>query len=272
MRNDSCGFFVGQAQLAFAQDRPDLSDDIAAWLLRRTPVTQLAARSIQLERHADVLEVDPARWHWLHVLDRIANPRGVLAPLAPLITRLAASPIASRFYSYSSLNRLCFSASSHYPWVGDFPIVSRQPNGDYRIEDLSLGLEDAVRAIEAALRASPMEPFFGSAPDLEARLVAEHLIRAGSRLRPEIVRRGAWSDAWLISGPKRCRLSSGHISLFEERTRLDAQCANLEAVVGVALRFLEDGVALKDLATDFRLSDTRVTDDPGPRRAIASCK
>jgi hypothetical protein len=34
---------------------------------------------------AEVLQVDPARWHWLHVRDRIADPKDALAELAPLV-------------------------------------------------------------------------------------------------------------------------------------------------------------------------------------------
>jgi hypothetical protein len=74
---------------------------------------------VELERHAEVPEIDPARWHWLHFGDRISDPRNVPAPLRPLIEALAASPIATRFYTYSSLNMLSFSASAHYPWADD---------------------------------------------------------------------------------------------------------------------------------------------------------
>ncbi|HEX3010002.1 MAG TPA: hypothetical protein VHO90_20540, partial [Bacteroidales bacterium] len=121
--DESCSFFYGQAQLAYREYSKDITNDVSAWLLDSVPLSLLAERGIQLERHAEVIESDPSRWHWLHMHDRINNPEDVLAPLAPLISALADSPTASKFYTYSSLNRLCFSASSHYPWVGQFPIV-----------------------------------------------------------------------------------------------------------------------------------------------------
>ena len=71
-----------------------------------------------------MLETDAARWHWLQFRDRIADPHDVLAPLRTLIEALATSPVATRFYTYSSLHMLCFSASSHFPWVDDgLPVV-----------------------------------------------------------------------------------------------------------------------------------------------------
>src|SRR5207249_36169 len=103
----------------------------------RSPVHELPTRApgVELERHAEVLEQDPARWHWLHVRDRIADPDDVLASLHDLIEKLGASPLATTFYSYSSLNRFCFSASSHYPWVGErLPVVAPAGDGVYMVD------------------------------------------------------------------------------------------------------------------------------------------
>ena len=99
--------------MRWGRDPRDPVGDVAAWLLEGATLAQLAGRGADVERHAEVLEIDPARWHWLHVRDRIADPNDVLAPLAPLIRLLMESPIASRFYTYSSLYSLCFSPSSH---------------------------------------------------------------------------------------------------------------------------------------------------------------
>ena len=124
--DSSCAFFLGQAQVAMGAAMDDIPGAVAVWLIDGVPLRALAARvaGARLERHAEVLETEPARWHWLHVRDRIGDDRDVLAPLRPLIEVLAASPVATAFYTYSSLNRLCFSASSHFPWVNDgLPIV-----------------------------------------------------------------------------------------------------------------------------------------------------
>jgi hypothetical protein len=93
-----------------------------------------------------MLETDPARWHWLHVGDRINDANDVLAPLADLMRALASSPIATRFYSYSSLNRLCFSASSHYPWVDEgLPVVTPAAGRAYLIGTALCELDPAVK-------------------------------------------------------------------------------------------------------------------------------
>ncbi len=249
----SCSFLVGQAQIAFARSSDDLPGDVAAWLLEGVPPAVLANRGVELERHADVLEVDPARWHWLHVRDRIADPHDVLAPLAPLIAILASSPVASRFYTCSSLNRLCFSASSHFPWVGEYPVVWTGLDGGYRVDGLRCSLEDAVAKIEAALERSPVEPFFGSEPDFEIRLVAESLNRLGSAFEPEIIRRGMWSDVWLRRLPRRCRIRGGVLDCYAEGKTFELRCGTRDEAVDLALRFLDGSVKLDDLAADPRI-------------------
>jgi hypothetical protein len=116
----------------------------------------------------------------LHFRGRITDPDEVLAPLRPLIEALATSPLATRFYTYSSLHSLCFSASSHYPWADDrLPIVWPLEGGLYLVGDnarrrlddavarnaFRCDLPRAVQLIEAMLAASPVAPFFGSASD-----------------------------------------------------------------------------------------------------------
>ena len=178
----SCAFSIGQAQVARAARLDDVPAAVDAWLTEKVPGGALAERvpGVELERHAEVLEIDPARWHWLHFRDRIADPRDVLAPLRPLIEALSTSPVATKFYTYSSLNMLCFSASSHYPWADDeLPVVWPLEGGLYlvgnnarrRIADdaarnaTRCDLSRALQLIESKLTASPIAPFFGSESD-----------------------------------------------------------------------------------------------------------
>jgi len=262
---ESCRFFIGQAAVAFAPNSGDLPGDVAAWLLDGVSPANLARRGVLLERHADVLEADPARWHWLHVRDRMANPRDALAALAPLIAVLANSPIVSRFYTFSSLHRLCFSASSHYPWVGRYPVVSSDDGANYYLEypkgaegddqglSAACSLEETVARIETALAASPIEPFFGSEPDLEIRLVAESLNRLGSTLTAELVRRGMSSDVWLRRPPRRCRIDGSFLDCFGEGRRVDLRCGTRDEAVALALRFLDGSITLDALDADPRM-------------------
>jgi hypothetical protein len=251
---ESCSFRTGDQKVAFSWNPSDLPGDVAAWLLEGATLAQLADRGVNIERHAEVLEIDPARWHWLHVRDRIANPNDVLAPLSSLIHALMKSPIASQFYTFSSLHSLCFSASSHYPFVGRYPVVwPTADDGKYVVDDELCSLEQAVAKIESALQASEIEPFFGSGTDYEARLVTTSLARQGSTLRPDLIRKGAWASVWLIAGARRCRISANILECFGEDEELGVVCANVDDVVALAIQFLEKGVDADELAADSRV-------------------
>lgn len=166
-----CHFFVRQAQLAQGVDLRDVSAAVRAWLIERVSVSELPSRveGVALGRHAEYFERDAARWHWLHVRDRIDDPRDVLAPLRPLIERLAESAIVTKFFSYSSLDRLCFSASSHYPWVSDgLPVICPTESlQSVFVDDARMSIDDAVASIERTLAAYPVTPFVGTRGDLE---------------------------------------------------------------------------------------------------------
>ena len=254
VRTESCSFRIGDQQVALSTDPSNAPGDVTAWLLEGATLAQLGNRGVTIERHAEVLEIDAARWHWLHVRDRIANPNDVLAPLSPLLQALAESPIASRFYTVSSSHSLCFSASSHFPFVSEYPVVWPTAHcGKYVVGDELCSLDQAVAKIEAALSASSIEPFFGSGTDYEARLVNESLACQGSTLRSELIRKGAWASVWLIAGTRRCRLSGHIVECFVgEQEEVSVECANLDDVVALTILFLERGVDADELAADPR--------------------
>lgn len=237
--DNAISFYVGQVQVAFALEISDLRAAVAAWLAEAAPVAALTEVGATIERHAEVLEADPARWHWLHVRDRIADPEDVLAPLAPLITLLADSPIASRFYTYSSLDRLCFSASSHYPWVGEYPIVSPAGEGVYVGTTRASDLGHAVALIETALSASPITPFFGAAADHELPAVVAAFARAHSHHVPKIIRRQQWTDVGVLNGARRCVFSGTQVTCIEGDKRSLHDCTTLDAAVSIAIAFLD---------------------------------
>ena len=218
-------------------------------LFRSCSPTALALLGVELERHADLIEIDPARWHWLHVLDRVANPDDVLRDLAPLILKLAELAAVSRFYSFSSLNRLCFSASSHYPWVGDYPVVAPTGvEGIYYVDDVRCDLEEAVRRIENALAASPIEPFFGSAPDHDLASVVEAFARSGSKLLPQTIQRQAWTVIEVALGARLCRFHDTAVTCIEGAAQWHGPIRTFDDAVSLARAFLEDGASFEDLA------------------------
>ncbi len=232
-------FYIGQVQVAFAQEISDVRAAIAAWLLDSAPLATLAELGAAIERHAEVLESDPARWHWLHVRDRIADPDDVLAELAPLIALLAESPIASRFYTFSSLNRLCFSASSHYPWVGDLPVVTPARDAIFVGETRATDLAHAVSLVEAALSASPIAPFFGSESEHQLPTVVAAFARANSHHVPALIRRQQWTDVGVVHGTRRVMFSGTHVTCIDGDKRSMHDCTTLDAAVSIAISFLD---------------------------------
>jgi hypothetical protein len=198
----SCAFFVGQAQLALVAAAQDIAAATRAWLLERVPVQILIARvpGVELEPHAEVLEEDPARWHWLHFMDRLAEPEDVLHGLKEFIQRLQQSAVVTRFFTFSSMQTLCFSASSHFPWVNEgLPNVTLQKEL-YWVGHAKLPLEQAVETVEEALRRYPIVPFFGSAPHHDLPLLAASLARQRSGLIPLLVQKGPWYRLKVHSG------------------------------------------------------------------------
>ncbi|AKF08376.1 hypothetical protein DB32_005525 [Sandaracinus amylolyticus] len=255
----ACRFLVGQVQVALGAPVDDVPGAVAAWLLDGLSVAALArVAGVEIERHAEVLETDPARWHWLHVRDRIANPHDVLAPLRELLAALAQSPIATRFYSYSSLSQLCFSASSHHPWVdADLPVIAPGRDGTYLVHDRDgeperCGLRRAVERVEATLARSKVPPFFGSAPHWELPLLTEALARQGSALRPELVRTGEFHRLVVAdsSGVKQCDVDGLFVTFSHHTEHVFAHWPTLDEAVVAIRRYLGGGTILHEIAAD----------------------
>lgn len=168
---DGCSFYLRGVQVAFGDITNDPATAITRWLGGAT-LAELAGLGIAIERHAELWERDEhQRWHWMHVRDRIANPDDVLAPLRPLIEKLAESPIATQFYSFSSLSRFCFSACSQYPWITEgLPVISGIDSQQRYVVEIdhertACSMDEAVALIERVLAAYPIRPFRGSAND-----------------------------------------------------------------------------------------------------------
>jgi hypothetical protein len=261
----ACSFLTGQAQVAHGRTLRDVPAAVSAWLVSGLSIGALRneVAGVELERYAEVLEVDPARWHWLHLRDRIADADDVLAPLRDLVEALAARPIVAAFYSFSSLNRLCFSASSHYPWVNEgLPSVVPANSGTYLVADTRCDLRRAVEVIEARLAAAPVRPFFGSEPHYELPILSERLAKLGSPLRPELMQRGAWYRLSVSdhTHERRCTVSGRHVSFMESEECLDAIWTHFEDGVDAIRDFCERGRSLNDIARDSRAEKTWMRD------------
>jgi hypothetical protein len=263
-----CEFSLGQATVAESAEIDDIPGAVAVWLIEGVPLRALAVRvaGVMLERHAEVLETDPARWHWLHVHDRIADDHDVLAPLRPLIETLAASPVATAFYTYSSLNGLCFPASSHFPWVvHGLPVVCPAKDGACFVATLGRETSDgwyedmtrchfprAATLIEEMLAAAPVRPFFGSEPHYDLPLLAACFARQGSTLRPRLVQRRAWYDVIVSddAGARSCRIGVRHATFEDGAGRLTTAWGTIDDTVRAVCRYLEEGATLDAIAAD----------------------
>ena len=168
----------------------DIPGAVAIWLVEGVPVQALAVRvaGVTLGRHAEVLETDPALWHWLHVHDRIADDRDVLAPLRPLMELLAASPVATAFYTYSSLNRLCFylqlplslgprRIADCVSGEGACGVATLDPSPAVADGAIGYDFRPAATVIEEMLAAAPVRPFFGSEPHHDLTLLEAYFAR-----------------------------------------------------------------------------------------------
>ena len=131
--------------------------------------------------------------------------------------------------------------------------VARRRRPVWRRRRGVLDCREAVVKIEAALAASPIEPFFGSATDYDLRLITQSLARQGSALRPDLIQHGASASIWLIAGPRRCRVWATCVECFDRQKELCVICANVDDVVALARRFLENGVTAGELAADPRV-------------------
>ena len=265
-----CAYRLGPVQVAYATATSDPAAAVDRWM-RGATLAELAAAGATLEPHAELIERgDAARWHWLHTRDRIADPDDVLAESRPLLERLAGSAIATRFFSYSSLNRFCFSASSHYPWVDrGLPIIyPPPPSRGYFVEiggtRTEHTIEQAVALVEATLAAYPVQPFFGSAVNLAIDPLNAELTAQRSTLRASLVQRHEWFRAVVANGDRRCTVDDSLRSVtFRDATDeyATAQFATLADTVGAIRRWLEERYTLDELRLDPTARDARVYRD-----------
>jgi hypothetical protein len=247
-----CYFRLVQAQVAYSDGLSEVVALISSWLLSRMSLEALSrSPGVALEAHAEWIESSPAKWHWMHVRDRIADPDDVLAPMKDLLEALAEHPLATTFYSFSSLNMFCFSASSHYPWVNEgLPVVSPSENGEYTVNNERCTREQAIQRIESILAASPIRPFFGSEDHYDLPRLNDCFARIGSTLRGELIPRGAWYSLVVSRGSRRCTVSGYYVELIEGSAKQSVSWSTLEDAARGICRWLEDGASIDDIVSD----------------------
>jgi hypothetical protein len=248
-------FLLGQAPVARAAGLANVGDAIAAWLLEQVPIATLASRipETQLDRHAQYLDSDPARAHWLEVLDRAEKPDDALAPHRDLVQACAANPAISRFYSFTSLSRLCFTASSHYPWVNEgLPNVSPTPDGRFVIDQHVHDLDGALATIERRLAASPIRPFFGCEAHHLLPQLAAHLRWLRSAAVPAIIQQHAWPRLVVQTETRTCQIDRGSVEFSHGDGKLLVTYPSLELAAAAIHDYLDAGATFDTLAASHQ--------------------
>lgn len=209
-------FHLGQQQVAFAEGVASPAREAARWVVDRPTLDELARilPGVRVERHAELLaRGEHAAWHWAFMRERMADPGDVLFRMRGLVERMLARPTFTRFFTFTSLTRLCFSASSHFPWVNrGLPPVDLDEEGRVWIGDQSMSEDEALSRLEELLASYPVEPFFGSAPHHELPILERALVEAGSDLRPVLRQRRQWFGVVIERGDRACRVG------FEDRS------------------------------------------------------
>jgi hypothetical protein len=115
------------------------------------------------ESHEEGADAEVER-QWQAVYDRVKSV-AFMAALAPLVEKAMGVPVLRQLFPFTSLNRLCFSRCTGYPYSGDCPSVWptrwREPPGppeSYTVGDPKgnvLGQGDASEAVELIVRHLP---------------------------------------------------------------------------------------------------------------------
>jgi hypothetical protein len=248
----TCRFYLGQASVAYVPDIVDVAQAAHAWLIERVRISALPSRveGALLEPHVEFVEDDPARWHWLNLLDRVRHERDALAPMRGLVEALSHGAVATRFYSFSSVATLCFSASSHYPWVtDDLPTVATDGHGHFRVGETLCDETQAIALVEARLSAATLTPFFGAEPHFVQAKLNRLLRGSGSALRAELLRPNAWFRLNVVSpDPTRsCEVWRDRVFLEADGVKRTVMCADDATLLSVVRRFCEFGEAMASL-------------------------
>jgi len=135
---------IAQAAVAFHLEKAAISELAArfAWL---TPGRKVASHERGAEFFVAECWQDLERWL---LLDKPPHIEGLL----PLVLEAARRPELRRLLPFTSMNRLCFSRTTGYPYSYDCPLAWPVEAGVFRVaaadEQTVLGEGDAVRAAD----------------------------------------------------------------------------------------------------------------------------
>lgn len=220
-----CAFLSLGTQLANVtlETASETATAVEMWVHQSLSLDELQQQitNLQLASFAKEFERgEIANWHWSNVLVQAREEvergdDGVLAYYLPVLERIVENPTTKRFFSFTSLNRLCFSRCSHFPFATeDMPMLTPIAEG-YRAEcgaDVVDG--DAQMIFDfllAKLSSISDPPFHGCAADALIAPVNSLLHARGATVRAKRVQRRQWSDVLVSSVGRRCTLDTSGV-------------------------------------------------------------
>ncbi|MCC6738870.1 MAG: hypothetical protein IT452_07470 [Planctomycetia bacterium] len=206
-----------------AEDRAALV--VRKWIDEAATTTAIHEAAPEVERHplgGALEEGIYAAWHWGNVLCQ-AQTDSVLKFYRPLLDRVVKSEVVSRFFSFTSLDRLCFSRCSLYPFdTSGLPIISPTAGQEAKEKPYTVQFRgrsgeslagtdgDVFKVVEAALAKETETPYFGNVDDPLPGRINREFAACGSTLRAVPVQRQQWLEILVsASGGTRCRLHGG---------------------------------------------------------------
>jgi hypothetical protein len=218
----ACALLLKRAQLGRANglSASEAARVVQMWSAGLTSLGAIreAVPAIQLDHACELFERgDHAGWHWANVLAQCGVDTS-LAKYRPLLERIASNPVVSRFFSFTSVGRLCLSRSSLYPFdASGLPIVVPRPRQDgWYATEISGKLfveataEATCAALEDHLARETVSPYWGTVEEVMAERLNQELRGRRSPLRAECVQRRQWLDVIVSDGAGRtCKLHGG---------------------------------------------------------------
>ncbi len=212
----------------------------------------------EIVERADLFEQGRyADWHWVQVMAQSRHSR-VLSAYGPLLDLIVGSDVVSRYFSFTSLNRLCLSRCLLYPFDTDgMPMLAPAEGGRFWLADVGgymshdepsepvqLDASEALRRLETMLSMDDGRLHPGNVDDAMADEVNAAFESAGSKLRAEKVQECQWLRVVVRADEGRTgRLSSDgkgrvRLQLAEESSPIKV---SLDEAVGTLMEHFEKG-------------------------------
>lgn len=198
---------------------------VASWIEDEANLHQVQADHPEAEitEHADLFaRGKTSTWVWRNLLDRFRSV-DMFQAYVPLVEQILERPELRRFYAFTSLNALCFSKCSHYPFETrglpmllpkdgspSSPLVVRHRDERTSFEGT---VPEVVDHLVEALRGVGTT-WHGTAADALAEPLDAALAALGSTTRVERARDGQWTRARVRTPSVEVTLEAGSGGAF----------------------------------------------------------